>query len=271
MVSLGIVALLGLALLVALALLAGLAIGVSRGRWGWVLGLGAVLTLPLLIFLVMIGSYSTTNQASTSHNDSYRYVQHTIEAADEELAEVISDKPSIQLDIEQVSDDETASENAAEEAEPESAEANSDLPDWIDARAKLHDKVFAAGPFVTPAQCEEDTRRQILAWLAEKAGVSPPAESVPAIEATLDDVVRRTHLSKRETSVGTVYLQYTRAHSDAEVVETIRQEVQNLTAVADRQRGRNRLVLGGGLLLGVVGLLHGFLRSKLAEPSIEEG
>lgn len=144
-------------------------------------------------------------------------------ASDDELLDMAAAAPKIQLD-----DKQQPTEPAAE---VESFIDLDDLPspvsqpDWIEAKAKLHDKVFAAGPFLMLSQCDQDIRKQMLAWLCEKAGVDIPAKVSPALAKLLDDTMRQTHLSRRNSPEGIVYFKYTRAHSDETVLKKVREEV----------------------------------------------
>ncbi len=211
----------------ALLLVAGVVAAIRHGRWGIVLLLGFVASVLFLLPFAMFVGYArvqsdfggTPSFAPLNSLDRPRLsasMPAAEVASDAELLAIASPAPQIDLD-----------QPAATNAKDKGA---SGLPDWIDAKAKLHDKVIAAGPYLTQAECAEDIQKQTLAWLCEKAGIDCP-EQVPAnCEKLLDDLMRRTHLTRRLSKEGIIYLQYARVHSSDRVVELIRKKI---AAVAD--------------------------------------
>lgn len=176
--------------------------------------------------------------------------------SDEELLEVAAAAPKIQLDD-------------AKEAKPvEAPDAlGEDRPAWLDGGATADQGVFTAGPFSVASE-SHSVAPEFYDWVWDRAAVrqpdlgpTPPDWWGGAMREVQERMVVATYRERRETSVGTVYLDHTLAEIDPEDQQWLAARADEWLAKSRRERGVQRVAWGGAGLLTLLAIVHGALRS----------
>lgn len=266
---------LGTSALLALILLAvGLTALVMTKRWGVLIGLGLLPMICAFVVLAAFVPYANLKQNTSKGNDSRTVSTHAGRAASEGVAAWVAQvngEPRITIGdladeppepppvdgIESIDEAPVPTEPGTQTSATE--EKSSKRPGWIDGTVAANQKVFTSGPFTSKNACWDAAAGDISEWMRERFNNAYPelASNTPRFLVDLDRVIKAEHTEQRETSVGEMHLLYT-------LVEIDDSQRQAFAAAAEGMRrhgGLRAVAIGGGLLLGAVGLLHGFLRA----------
>lgn len=177
-------------------------------------------------------------------------------ASDEELAQIASAPPKIELDSEIVIGD-------------KAADSKGDRPDWIDGKIASNQTVIITGPHIDEESCRSQSRAMVHEWLdkhfAERwpniAGFDSPSLYLLGARVDLSDVIVEEYAETRETTFGDMHLLYTLA----EIRPEIEAELGKLFAAeairCQKIAGTRALSFAGAGVLSLVALTHVVLKS----------
>lgn len=283
----GSISVLGLLLVVVIAgsLLFAIGSAVKQKRWGFVIALPILAGTGMMLLMLVgyrqvsqdFGGTPAVVELAPPTLPTVPDVPRAAPITDADLMVVASAPPRIELNDEP-SQPAAESEPVAEVEEfidldsvvtdETESPAVGNRPDWIDAEPKPNQQVFLTNPYATPAACRDEARRQLVDWVWEQTalqqpdlGAEPPAWWGEKLNEIQERTQAQTYLERREVSVGTVYLLHTLGEVEAEDQDWLAEHAQEWVTQNRRERGVQRVALGGGAILAGVAVLHGFLRS----------